>query len=293
MKKLLFTIGLLLSLMWGCEKANENFMPTTIKFLTGVGYATSDTVLAMGETFKVGIEAENPEVNLTNFIIRIQGEQLETYLDSGMNTPKLRFERILTKGIQNNENWVFIIRDKKGKSAEINLKVTRDTASAFGDVRDFPFVVLGAQNNNQTGSFFSLEKDSTFTLNGGFQNQELIDLCYYYDFIDTDRNTIASPGANIDESVFPGNQGLINWALRRTSRFKNAEISETDFLNVSNDSLLIAVYGQSEGNRKAKNLQPGDIYSFKNDNGKVGLFRVNSLEGTDAGKVNISIKVQE
>ncbi|MFA5419968.1 MAG: hypothetical protein WC341_16060, partial [Bacteroidales bacterium] len=88
MKKILFSIGLLLSLVWGCEKSNENFMPPTIKFLAGEGYVTSDTILAIGQTFKIGIEAENPEVNLTNFIIRIQGEKLETYLDSGMNTPK-------------------------------------------------------------------------------------------------------------------------------------------------------------------------------------------------------------
>jgi len=64
--------------------------------------------------------------------------------------------------------------------------------------------------------------------------------------------TIASPGANIDNSVFPGTSGLSNWAIRKTSRFKTANITEQDFMNATNDSLLIVVYGQSDGNRKAK-----------------------------------------
>jgi len=34
-------------------------------------------------------------------------------------------------------------------------------------------------------------------------------------------------------------------------------------------------------------------FSFKNENGKVGLFKVNFISGTDTGNINISIKVQE
>ena len=77
--------------------------------------------------------------------------------------------------------------------------------------------------------------------------------------------------------------------MRRPSSKK----TESEFLNATNDSLLIAVYGQAEGKRKAKNLQDGDIFSFKNEDGKVGLFKVNSVSGTDDGTINISIKVQE
>jgi len=151
---------------------------------------------------------------------------------------------------------------------------------------------MGAQNNS-IGSFYSLAEDSVYTLNTAYENQYKIDLCYYYDFIETDENTIASPGASIDESVYPGVNGLSNWTNRRTTRFKLTNITEVEFLNAHNDSLLIGAYGQSDGKRKAKNLQTGNIFSFKNEDGRIGLFRVNSVSGMDAGIVNISIKIQE
>ncbi len=292
MKRLLIIFTLVLTVIIGCEKETINHPPPTINFVTDTGYVYTDTILALGETFKVGIIAENPNVNLTNFIIKVESDTLEVFLDSGMNTPTLNYEKTLVKGIKDSEKWIFIIRDRDGKSDEISFNILMDSSSTYGNINYFQSIDLGAQNNS-IGSFYSLDEDSVYILETAFNNQNKIDLCYFYDFIDIDENTIASPGANIDESVYPGESGLSNWSTRRTSRFKIANISEEDFLNATNDSLLLAVYGQSEGNRKAKNLQDGIIISFKNNNGKVGLFKVNSVLGTDAGTINISIKVQE
>jgi len=152
------------------------------------------------------------------------------------------------------------------------LNIAKDSSSTFGDINYFSSVELGAQNN-AVGNFFSLSEDSVYSLNSAYENQNTIDLCYYYDFIDTDENTIASPGANIDNSVFPGTSGLSNWAIRKTSRFKTANITEQDFMNATNDSLLIVVYGQSDGNRKAKNLQSGNIFLLKMKMEKLGYLK--------------------
>jgi len=292
MKRLLVIIVMIHMMIVGCEKETPNYPSPSIDFITDSGFVYTDTTLALGQVFKVGINAANPNVNLTNFIIKVESDEVETYLDSGMNTPTMYFEKTLAKGINESEKWIFIVRDRDGISAEIRLNVKMDSSSTFGNIAYFPSVELGAQNNT-TGSFFSLTEDSVYTLNSAFENQNSIDLCYYYDFIDTDENTIASPGANIDVSVYPGTSGLASWTTRRTSRFKIANIADEDFMSASNDSLLIVAYGQSEGNRKAKNLQTGNIYSFKNEGGKVGLFKVNYVIGADEGSINISIKVQE
>lgn len=291
MNKLITVLIVLIFAIVGCEKETI-YAPPTINFITGDGFVYSDTVMELGEVFKIGIEADNPNVNLTNFIIRVESDVIETYMDSGMNTPNLHFERYITKGIKTSEKWSFIIRDRNGKSSEVSFVVEKDTASAYGEIVYMPDIDIGAQNNLTPG-FFSLSEGLTYTLSEAFMNQQLIDFCYYYDFIDTDENTIASPGANIDETVFPGDEGLLNWVTRRTTRYKLADITEEDFDNANNDSLLIAVHGQSEGNRKAKNLKTDNIFAFKNEDGKIGLFRVNSIFGTDDGKVNISIKVQK
>ena len=292
MKRLLIIFTLVLTVIIGCEKETLNHHPPTISFVVDTGFVYTDTVLGLGETFKVGIIANNPNINLTNFIVKVESDTLEVYLDSGMNTPTLNYEKTLVKGIKDSEKWVFIIRDRDGKSDEISFNIRMDSSSTYGNINYFESIELGAQKNS-IGSFYSLAEDSVYNIETAFNNQNKIDLCYYYDFIDTDENTIASPGANIDESVYPGESGLLNWSTRRTSRYKLANISEDDFLNATNDSLLLAVYGQSDGNRKAKNLHDGIIFSFKNNDGKVGLFKVNSVLGTDDGTINISIKVQE
>jgi len=292
MNKLSVLFLLLVFVFSACEKEETNHPPPSIRFVTESGFVYHDTTLALGETFKIGILADNPNVNLTNFIIRIESDIIETFLDSGMNTASLDYQNVFTKGIKDSEKWIFIIRDRDSKSAEISLNIKRDTTSAYGDIAYFPTVEMGAQNNI-TGSFYSLSEGEVYALEEAFLNQDIIDLCYFYDFIDTDENTIASPGANIDASVYPGDNGLDNWANRRTTRFKLTDISVEEFENATNDSLLIATYGQSEGKRKAKNLQSGNIFSFKNQDGKTGLFLVHSVIGTDEGTINISIKVQE
>lgn len=292
MKRLLTILILGLATVYSCEKEKIDHPPPSISFISDSGFVFSDTILSFGETFKVGIDAHNPNINLTNFIIKVESDIIETYLDSGMNTPIIHFEKTLVKGIKESEKWIFIIRDRDGKSNEISVNIIKDSTSSYGNINYFPSVELGAQNNS-TGSFYSLTEGSVFVLNSAFENQNKIDLCYYYDFIDTDENTIASPGANIDASVFPGTDGLLNWTTRRTSRFKTVNITNEDFLSATNDSLLVVAYGQSDGNRKAKNLQAGSIFSFKNEDGKVGLFKINSVLGTDDGTINVSIKVQE
>lgn len=292
MSKLASVMLLILVALYGCKKGDNDYPPPSIELVSGSSFISNDTILKIGDPFKIGIIANSPNINLTNFIIKVETHDTEVFLDSGMNTPQLHYEKTFIKGIDNVEKWNFIIRDRDGKSSEVSLSLHKDTSSSFGNINYYDNITLGAQNS-EIASFFSLEQYTSFILSDAFLNQEMIDLCYYYDFIDTDQNTIASPGASIDGSVYPGEYGLNNWNTRRTSRFKVANISEEDFLNATNDSLLITAHGQSDGKRKAKNLQSGDLFAFKNENGKKGIFMVNNINGKDEGSINISIKVQE
>lgn len=292
MNKLLVSLLVMGLIATSCDKEHINHPPPSIEFITGNGFVFHDTVLQLGAPFKIGIRASNPKVNLTNFIIKLQTDDMETYLDSGMNTPQLHFERTLVKGIAETEDWIFIIRDKDGKSAELNLQIDKDAASTYGPVDYFPSVIMGAQHS-ETGSFYATSTDSVYGLSAAFANQELIDLCYYFDEIETDAHTIASPGANIDPSVFPGAEGLSNWTTKRTTRFKPANITYADFLNATSDSLLVAVYGQTDGNRKSKNLEEGIFVAFKNNDGKLGIFMVRSITEADSGDIILDIKVQK
>lgn len=282
---LLFCSGIFLFL--SCGKDDEKEVNPTLSFVVSPGYLSHDSTLAVGASVNVGILAEKGSANLTNFIIKVNNE---VYLDSGMNTASMNFVRKISKGLDSLETWTFIIRDKNGNSASVSFNLLKSQTSAFGEVNEYQSLLLGAQNNTSTGSFFSFISKKVYTLSEAFQKQDSIDLVYYYG---SEGNTIASPGANIETGVFTGSAALENWSVRRTTRFKTAGFTQTEFETMANDSLLIASYGISEGNRKAKYLTSGNIYVFKTQSGKYGVFLVKTVNGTADGNIEIAVKIQK
>lgn len=279
--------------LYACQKNDSTtYPPPEISFIELPGYVYYDTIFSPGQTFNVGITALSNDINLTNFLIKVETDTIVTVFDTGFNSPVFNIEKTLTKGLSPNEKWIFIIRDRHTEKTEISFTTIIDTSAQYGEIVTLDEIVLGAQSSNEN-SFYSINNSLTYNLEDAFQNQDAIDLVYYYDFIDTDENVIASPGANIDESVFPGQYTLANWTTRNTYRFKTTDITIEEFNNAQNDSLLLAAYGQAEGKRKAKNMAENMIFAFKGDNGKTGLFLVNSVIGTNEGNTNITIKVQK
>jgi hypothetical protein len=127
-----------------------------------------------------------------------------------------------------------------------------------------------------------------------YQNQSLIDLVYYFDPITGDNNSIASPGANIDSTLFTGPWPIQSWPVKNTTRFESATISPVSFNSSINDSLILAnTFPYASGKRKAKNLTAGNIYSFVSQTGIKGIFKVIDVSGTDAGSIKISLKIQD
>jgi len=154
---------------------------------------------------------------------------------------------------------------------------------------------LGAQNAGIEG-FYSLENELSYQISDAHAIQESINLLYYYDFLQDEDNVIASPGANIDASVFnDATYGPENWQVRNTTRFekKSGELTTDEFLSSANDSLILShTFDFSSGKRKSKNLVAGDIYAFVTDENHRGLIHVVEVIGTDEGTVEFEIKMQ-
>jgi len=287
----IFTL-IVVSFILSCRKDHDAGAPPTLHFKIDSGYVSSDTTALIGKTFRIGLVAVRGDPNITNFIIKITTGSTQTYLDSGLNSPGFNIDKYLTKGVSPEETWTFIVRDKEGGSASISLKISADSNSVYGAVVTIPSIIFGAQNNSSVGSFYNLKNENIYDLPNAFLIQDSIDLCYYYDFLQAEDNVISSPAATIDSTVYPGPYTLANWTIRNETRFMKTTLTEADFNSVANDSLLIATYYFPSSKKKAKNLATGDIYSFKTSAGKLGLFRVLDVNGTDAGTVEIAIKVQ-
>ncbi|MEI6764352.1 MAG: hypothetical protein WCM76_01850 [Bacteroidota bacterium] len=290
---ILLPVTILLLFIAGCKKENTPGAGPSFNLKKGMGYVSGDTLLAPGAQFKFGISVNGGDENVTNIILKINSGTEQVYSDTGINNKNFYFEKLITKSAAAKDIWTIIVRDKAGLSSTLSFTVSKDPFAVFGQVKTFQNITLGAQNNSTTGSFFNPGNGNIYLLPQAFLVQDSIDMLYFYDPAG-DGNTIASPNANIDSSnAFGGIYGLFHWGVKHETRYYKTSLAATDFNTIVNDSLLLASYNELLGKRKAKNLVPGDIYSFKTADSKYGLFMVNVVNGTDAGTIDVDIKFQD
>jgi hypothetical protein len=184
------------------------------------------------------------------------------------------------------------VRDKDGTSASISFNIFADSNSTFGPIISIPSIILGAQNDTTVGSFLDIKNVKVYDLQQAYGIQDSIEMLYYYDAIQGNTNTIASPNATIDASVFPGIYGLANWTVKNVTCYQVTTLTDSNFNNIKNDSILLSPAYINPTYRKAKNLKAGDIYAFKTGKGKLGMFEVLNVSGTDAGTIEIKVKMQ-
>ena len=286
----LFIVSLGL-LVLSCSKSEKDFGPPTIELLSGDNIINSDTSAYVASTLNFKVHCKwNGENALTNFIVTNNGAHV---IDEGMNIHEFEKSIDFAKSSADHDSIEFIIRDIQGNSAKLALVVDKKTGSGGGELVKYSNISMDAQNSINGKGFLTFSDGTTFSLQDAYNIQGKINLLYYYDLTSTDANTIASPGANIDASIFTGTFGLSNWTTKNTTRFIKLSITQQQFEDISDPVYVVNTY-TAVGNRKAKNLVVGDVYSFKDEsNGKYGIFRVYEVTGQDAGKVVISIVMQK
>lgn len=288
---LLGIISLVLTI-FGCHKEEAPALPT-LKFATTKGFCSGDTTIKISDVIQLAVEAESPDSRITYFSYRKITPTDTIIVDSGMNVNAFQKIISITKGLSDWEKWEFRIRNKHNDWAIISLTITKDANSKFGKITTIPIIRLGAQNNTTYGSFFSIMKQAVYTLTEAYNSQTDIDLLYYYDFLQAEDNSIASPGASMSPTVYTGTMDVNNWTIRNETRFVQSAITTADFDKATDDSLLIAnTFIYPNGKRKCKNLKVGDIYTFIRNN-KTGMIKVLNVVGKDDGYIEFSIKVQQ
>jgi len=281
----------------GCKNDPPVFPDPSIRFVTGPGFLSQDTVALLNESFRIGLSANTgSDEALTHLHITIVKDSLISAIDTALFTNHLDYEREVTKGMAKNESWKFYVRDRDGrKSSEIVINIKLDAASTYASIQSIASVRLSAQNTSTPGSFYSFDANQSFSLSEAFANQSLVNILYYFDEASGDKNTVASPGANVDPSIFQGTEGLAAWTLRNVTRFNyQGNILPGEFDQCRNDSLILANTFEFEtGKRKAKNLEKNQIYSFVTDSGRKGLFKVIEVPAEQPGILEISIKIKK
>ncbi len=295
----LLTIILLcfFALVVGCTREAPVYPVPSLKFVILPSLTSKDTTLMLNDTVRIGLSAKTgSDQALTHFHMTVIKDSAITYIDSALYTNQLDNFRTIIKGIAKKETRIFYVRDRDGrKSEELTITFNLDSSSIYGDIGYMPSIRLGAQKNTTIGSFYSLAANLVYNQSEAFNQQGLINLLYYFDTIDADKNTIASPGANVDATVYPGTTGITNWAIRNTTRFGLQEnITSGQFDLCRNDSLILSnTFEFESGFRKAKNLAGNQIYSFVTNSGLKGLFKVLEVRGESEGDIAIAIKIKK
>jgi hypothetical protein len=281
-------------LLAGCKPENQYPNPE-ISFAIGSGFLSHDTTLRLNDTVIVGIIADTgSDQELTHLHIEVSRDSVESKIDTALFTKHLEYSRMIIKGIAASETWTFYVRDRsRRKSEEISITLGLDKSSHYGPVETLT-LQMGAQDNQNTGSFAALADGSVYNTSEAFEHQALVNLVYYYDPVTSDQNTVSSPGANIDGSIFSGPTGIANWTVKNTTRFNTASVSKEEFDRCANDSLLLTnTFDFESGKRKAKSLAAGQVYSFVTDSGLLGLFKVNSVTGKQEGTISLTVKMRK
>ena len=288
--KIFSLLALLLFVATACKKTEELF-PPTILLVNETGYIHSDTSLASGDDIRIKLLLQKGDLNMTNFLIDVYTDSVSRYFDTGMNTEYLMWEGVFIKTLAPLEDWKFMVFDREGNATVTSIRISLDTSAQYTPLISFSPIGLGAQDNQQYGGCYNLTDNIMYFHQAVASDTALqhgIDLLCYYD--DTDNATIASPGANIVDGIFPINPNT--WIFKNTTRYMKTSLSIEDFNSAMNDSIIIANYDEGEAKRKAKQLKVDDIYTFRTESGRLGIFKVNAVEGTSDGSVNISLKTQ-
>ena len=293
--KVRFALMILLLTIMGmvaCKKENEP-SPPMIAFFEDSTLVSSDTMLKAGSAFRVGLRAVQGDTYITNiYVARIFEGGMEVIIDSGIHDWQFDYYKTFNKGVYPSEKWIFRVKDISGLWAETGFTLTNLPGSNYDSVLYFPAIQLGAQQNTGIGSFLDINHNHVYFQDDAYHVQDSIEFLYYYDPAG-DANTISSPNANIDATIYTGATSLTNWTIKHEVRFYKTTLSTSDFDAVLTDSLLIASYDALNAKRKAKNLTSGDVYSFKTAHGKFGLFKVLTVTGAETGSVDFAVKIQK
>lgn len=275
-----------------CDKDEDVIGPPTIDILAENGYVSTDTTMAAGEEINLKVKMVKGDNNITNFTIDVYTDLSQNYFDTGMNVGEIVWEGSFIKSLAPVEEWNFTVRDREGAYSSTSLTITLDTSSNYRPLHAYTGITLGAPENEDIEGCFSVASGSLFFHQEAAADtmiQSAVDLIYFYS--DVDLNTIASAGANIEDGIFPVNP--TTWSITNTTRYFKTSLTADDFNAAVNDSIILANYEEGDAKRKAKKLEANDIYTFRTQCGKLGIFLVNEVLGTTEGSINIDLKVQD
>ncbi len=260
-----------------------------IQFFEGFNYISNDTILDLGDIKQIRILANCETDPITNLVISKFETEESVLLDTGCYSTNLDYTLSIIKSTSSSEIWTFKVMTKARKYAQISLRLNLSNNTQYSEI-DSLNIIIGAQSNNTKPSFLSFYSKQTYAMSEAYLRQSEIDLIYYFDVYNA---TMSSPNESDAPLIFTGEYGLGNWNIKNETRYVQTQIDKNEFLSIKNDSALFALYDQINAKRKAKDMQIGQVWSFKTAQNKFGLFYIDSLAAGSSGEIGVRFKFQK
>jgi len=184
--------------------------------------------------------------------------------------------------------YEFRVTDKDGQVATTKVTVKMKPIPDK-EINSFTAVLMGAQNATE-GSYFDAEADSVYTQSDADNNQSLIDFVYYYG--STNKASIAAPNDTTVNGTGAGSLSLTaNWTTQNATVFYKTSLTANDFTAIVNANNFEKDYDAAVTETRISKLAVDDVVAFKTVNGKIGLYHVVAITGTDSGTIKIDVKI--
>ncbi len=158
--------------------------------------------------------------------------------------------------------------------------------------KEDPSVILGAQANTTVPGFFSVSLDKRYTMSQAADNSGVIDIFCFYEAETGNNIALASPGSGITD-IFTGDDMPDNWTVKNTTYFFLTSLTAAQFKAVQNgDALIETSFDSANARRKAKDVQVGQVWAFKTQDGTFGLLNTTAVTQGTNGTATFLIKTK-
>ena len=185
-------------------------------------------------------------------------------------------------------NASIIVTDKDGQ-----VETKTFTIEVESNIATYEAVLLGSQDSETLGSFYSTVTNEVYTIADAAENSDLIDFVYFYG--SSRKATIGAPDDEVGVQDVFGT--VANWETKNNTLFNLADLQPDEFYEITDSSELIELTADSQGwINRVTFLAEGDIVEFVTVDGKSGVFIVTSIEGETYGsesKITIEVKIEK
>lgn len=279
MKKTIYLLGMLIMagamIFTSCTKEEEEEpvdLTPGITFIGGAGYISADADLTPGSTFKVGINASQnsssgKDIETFTIVRTFNNVPTTVYEEDNIGEATYSWEDdLVANAVAGEERWTFTITDKAGLTKELSLIIT-----TISPVTTYTNVTMGSYNDPTYGSFMASTSGTVMLLAGASADQGSVDFAFYLGAVN--KSTLGAP-SNADVQAVFGLAGV--WTVFNATLFEMSSLNAAEFDAIGSAYAFPEFTGTADD---INNLEAGDVVSFKTVNDKLGLVKVNAING--------------